>query len=110
MRAPDGRRDLVTSSKEIAHRLDKSSPSGFTRGLDACSLTTGAQAVSSPIVSTASEPRSAETSIRLKDQGKDLIERTLGSCGGNVSKTAELLGVSRGLIYRRLSGPKRSAR
>jgi len=42
---------------------------------------------------------------RLRDCDKDLIERTLTRHGRNVSKTARELGVSRGLIYRRLRDP-----
>jgi hypothetical protein len=33
---------------------------------------------------------------------RTLIESTLASCGGNVSRAARQLGVSRGLLYRRL--------
>ena len=44
----------------------------------------------------------AETRVTLRDSDKDLILRTLKECNGNVSKVAKLLGVSRGLIYRRI--------
>ena len=39
---------------------------------------------------------------RLRESDLELIQKTLQACDGNVSDTAERLGVSRGLIYRRL--------
>lgn len=44
--------------------------------------------------------RSAEGS--LHEANRVLIDRTLAACQGNVSRAARELGVSRGLIYRRL--------
>jgi transcriptional regulator of acetoin/glycerol metabolism len=38
----------------------------------------------------------------LRDNDKHLIERTVRACGGNVSKAARALGVSRGLVYRHM--------
>ncbi|HKX43789.1 MAG TPA: helix-turn-helix domain-containing protein [Burkholderiaceae bacterium] len=38
----------------------------------------------------------------LRDNDRQLIEQTVRACGGNVSKAARTLGVSRGLIYRHL--------
>lgn len=43
-----------------------------------------------------------ETRVTLRDSDMDLILRTLKECNGNVSRVARLLGVSRGLIYRRI--------
>jgi transcriptional regulator of acetoin/glycerol metabolism len=40
--------------------------------------------------------------LRLRESDLDLIQKTLQTCGGNVSTAARQLGVSRGLIYRRL--------
>jgi transcriptional regulator of acetoin/glycerol metabolism len=45
----------------------------------------------------------------LRDNDKHLIERTVHACGGNVSKAARTLGVSRGLIYRHLKQAKGAA-
>jgi sigma-54 dependent transcriptional regulator, acetoin dehydrogenase operon transcriptional activator AcoR len=39
---------------------------------------------------------------RLRESDLVLIQKTLLACGGNVSDTATRLGVSRGLVYRRL--------
>lgn len=38
----------------------------------------------------------------LGDHGRQLIDATLAECGGNISRAARQLGVSRGLLYRRL--------
>jgi transcriptional regulator of acetoin/glycerol metabolism len=40
--------------------------------------------------------------LPLRARDKDYIEQTVRACGGNVSKAAKQLDVSRGLIYRRL--------
>jgi sigma-54 dependent transcriptional regulator, acetoin dehydrogenase operon transcriptional activator AcoR len=41
-------------------------------------------------------------SSRLEDATKETMHRALAACGGNVSKAARRLGVSRGTIYRHL--------
>lgn len=38
----------------------------------------------------------------LHDADRELVQRTLRDCGGNVSQAARRLGVSRGLVYRHL--------
>lgn len=43
--------------------------------------------------------------VSLGDLGRHHIECTLRASGGNVSKAARILGVSRGLIYRHLRAP-----
>lgn len=105
MRAPDGHRDFVAgaahSSEPIQHR-PVLQPPGTDGGL-------GVNDAEFPSSPAHVEPPSADIPIKLKDLGKDFIERTLESCGGNVSKAAEILGVSRGLIYRRLRDADRSA-
>lgn len=58
-----------------------------------------------PVVDTL--PAAAENAgARLVDHSQRLIETTLAECGGNIAKAARALGVSRGMLYRRL---KRSA-
>jgi sigma-54 dependent transcriptional regulator, acetoin dehydrogenase operon transcriptional activator AcoR len=44
----------------------------------------------------------AQATPRLRESDLNLIRSTLQSCDGNVSDAAQRLGVSRGLIYRRL--------
>lgn len=58
---------------------------------------------STPAHIAATEPAIAVVGkAKLRDADLRFIESTLAACGGNVSRTARELGVSRGLIYRRL--------
>lgn len=92
MRAADGWRHLVPAAIGEAPAAtaspadDGASPSGATT-----------QAVTADV-----QEAIAPDSTSLRDADLDLIERTLDECGGNVSKAARRLRVSRGLIYRRL--------
>ena len=57
------------------------------------------------IEAAAAEPTAAAAGsapATLRDANRHLIEQTLTECKGNVSRTARCLGVSRGLLYRRL--------
>lgn len=63
--------------------------------------TTGAEAVLSA-VSSDIETAHDETHPTLLDHKQRLIETTLAACGGNIAKAARALGVSRGMLYRRL--------
>ena len=47
-------------------------------------------------------PAAALTSGTLRDSDRHLVSHTVQACGGNVSKAARSLGVSRGLVYRHL--------
>ncbi|WP_420319432.1 helix-turn-helix domain-containing protein [Hydrogenophaga intermedia] len=38
-----------------------------------------------------------------------MITETLAACGGNIARAARQLGVSRGLLYRRLRAPPEAA-
>ncbi|MGE0348222.1 helix-turn-helix domain-containing protein [Hydrogenophaga sp.] len=42
------------------------------------------------------------TQATLLDHKQRLIESTIAACGGNIAKAARALGVSRGMLYRRL--------
>jgi transcriptional regulator of acetoin/glycerol metabolism len=63
----------------------------------------------------AAPPRApADASATLDQHTREVIERTLADNAGNISRTARRLGVSRGLLYRRLrewggNGPDTSA-
>lgn len=61
----------------------------------------------SPAEAPAAAPAAAEATAqpRLRTASQQLIEQTLAACGGNVSRAARQLGVSRGLIYRHLKPP-----
>ena len=84
MRAPDGRRRLVAGASLPA--AEPAEP-------------TVAAPEPAPEPAPAADPL---TPKRLRESDRDLIETTLRACGGNVSEAAKRLGVSRGLIYRRL--------
>ncbi|HWH81966.1 MAG TPA: GAF domain-containing protein [Burkholderiaceae bacterium] len=47
-------------------------------------------------------PVGAPSVATLRDNDNHLVARTVRECGGNVSKAARRLGVSRGLVYRHL--------
>jgi transcriptional regulator of acetoin/glycerol metabolism len=133
MRAADGHRDLVPGAEGLgehvapvdAHAAETSArtiaPPGdeelaakavTASAIDAPAAAPTAQAVHA-IPAEPSPERlldAGERSLRLRECGNDLIDRTLEIHGGNVTKTAEKLGVSRGLIYRRLRGRVQAGR
>jgi transcriptional regulator of acetoin/glycerol metabolism len=89
MRSPDGRRGLVAAAHDVLPKAP------------------GAAAMDS----LAATPRAADMPAeedkrpmtpRLREADLELIQKTLQDCGGTVSHAAKRLGVSRGLIYRRL--------
>lgn len=109
---------LTRSSDAHLHRL----PSGLAVWLVAhMQSPDGAKEVFSLRLPDSNEKAAAETQplivapevapaapTRLRDSDRKLIERTLAECGGNVSKAARLLGVSRGLVYRHMNMKQRT--
>ncbi|HOY33837.1 MAG TPA: helix-turn-helix domain-containing protein [Piscinibacter sp.] len=93
MLAPDGRRGLVAHGSR-ATEVPVPSPA------------IAAHIEISPETVEAAEPPAvappAPAPKRLRESDLELIHSTLRDCGGNVSDAAQRLGVSRGLIYRRL--------
>lgn len=85
---------------------------GLPNGLRLCLLAQAEASALRPMVALgavaaeAPAPAAAEaeaaTQPRLRSASQQLIEQTLAACGGNVSRAARQLGVSRGLIYRHL--------
>jgi transcriptional regulator of acetoin/glycerol metabolism len=54
-------------------------------------------------VAALAEPANTATeTATLAQLSRHLIDQTLAACSGNVSQAARRLGVSRGLLYRRL--------
>lgn len=51
-------------------------------------------------------PAPVPSNPRLDVLNREHIDRTLAACDGNVSSTARMLGVSRGLIYRHMRGQR----
>lgn len=63
------------------------------------------EAVAPPAVETPAPAEAAHEGTpqaTLLDHKQRLIESTLAACGGNIAKAARALGVSRGMLYRRL--------
>lgn len=68
----------------------------------------GAATESAPPPSFApAQPQQAATPASLRAIDRQWIAKTLAECGGNVSRAARILGVSRGLIYRHMRGEER---
>lgn len=64
-----------------------------------------AQDTAEPEPATAAPDITPVSPTNLRESELQLVERTLAEYGGNVSKAARALGVSRGLIYRHLNRP-----
>lgn len=74
---------------------DHQSQTNAARSAAPVSAVVEAAAAAVPAPSTA-------TRATLVDHSQRLIEVTLAECGGNIAKAARALGVSRGMLYRRL--------
>jgi sigma-54 dependent transcriptional regulator, acetoin dehydrogenase operon transcriptional activator AcoR len=104
MRARDGHRGLVSASREPpALRIADSNPEARD-ALPPLSILADATASMAPLPADEVPWMAAATiaTPRLRESDLELIQKTLRDCNGNVSDAAERLGVSRGLIYRRL--------
>jgi transcriptional regulator of acetoin/glycerol metabolism len=69
----------------------------------ALQASTGADPAAAPAASTTAL---AQLPGSLRDCDRHLVAQTVQACGGNVSRAARKLGVSRGLIYRHLRQAK----
>jgi transcriptional regulator of acetoin/glycerol metabolism len=80
---------------------------GLSPALDATAQASGAAAsrIGLPDSRDAAHPADHATGATLVDHSQRLIEVTLAECGGNIAKAARALGVSRGMLYRRLKKP-----
>jgi transcriptional regulator of acetoin/glycerol metabolism len=94
---------LTRNDQPSVHRL----PNGLTVWLGACMQSNdgagplvGLGAPSTTASASSDTPSPAAPTLR--DNDRHLIRQTVQACGGNVSKAARTLGVSRGLIYRHL--------
>jgi transcriptional regulator of acetoin/glycerol metabolism len=105
MRARDGRRGLIAAPQLPAPAAAQAS-SPFRQEepavAPASTAATAHRRVDSEAPPPPPPPLPAAAMPRLRESDLDLIQRTLLACGGNVSDAAAKLGVSRGLIYRRL--------
>jgi sigma-54 dependent transcriptional regulator, acetoin dehydrogenase operon transcriptional activator AcoR len=108
MRARDGRRGLVPGARPPAVApADK--PALVAHEEPAATPAPASVAMVNPRVTVGDSPEDSTVATpRLRESDLDLIQRTLLACGGNVSDAAARLGVSRGLIYRRLRAANRT--
>lgn len=103
MRAPDGRRRLFTGAPLLRDDPPPAPAAAAAPSPESVPAPTAPPAQPAEDGGSASVVASGgATTPRLRESDLDLIRRTLQACGGNVSDTAARLGVSRGLIYRRL--------
>lgn len=104
MRAPDGQRGLVSlwPAPPQVHAVQAMPEAWPAEGRPRVSAEPAVPEAPAP------NPAGGSGSPRLRDAGLGLIQSTLQVCGGNVSAAAAQLGVSRGLIYRRLRGASAS--
>ena len=100
MRSPDGHRGLVAAVHPRDARAASAVPDMRPVALGAAPIEVLGSTPSA--ADTTSEKATSPTTPRLRESDLDLIQKTLRACGGNVSHAAKRLGVSRGLIYRRL--------
>jgi transcriptional regulator of acetoin/glycerol metabolism len=111
MRAHDGRENLhAVSSSACAFQCLESPTGECPEDASGKACHAGAVAAAStlqaqdavPTHSAATVLSSVHNTITLRDTDRDVIQRTVDECGGNIAKAAKKLQVSRGLIYRRL--------
>lgn len=118
MKVQDGHRDLVLgvdagrldldAANSRTHTASSNTPTGMTPAVRIHLEAVHSESGDSLEPMHAPEQQApSQRSPRLQDCGKDLIEQTLAACEGNLTRAAEILGVSRGLIYRRLGRPAR---
>lgn len=74
------------------------------RATPAETLTDADESLLPPLAAVQAPAPAASAPARLLDRNRELILSTLSQCGGNISLAAQRLGVSRGRIYRQLSG------
>jgi DNA-binding NtrC family response regulator len=77
---------------QVAQSAPVSAPEQEASALSTTSARTSARSLSRPTAQT------------LRDNDRRVVEQTVRECGGNISKAARMLGVSRGLVYRHLKG------
>ncbi|MBI5259436.1 MAG: Fis family transcriptional regulator [Burkholderiales bacterium] len=111
MRAPDGHRGFVSVPRPL---VAPPAADPVREVQDAQKVSVASVCVDDEVASAApapahkSEVPASATTPRLRESDLELIQKILRACGGNVSDAAERLGVSRGLIYRRLRAAGRA--
>lgn len=104
MRARDGHRGLVPGSR-MRVKTSVAIPNRETHTADPAPVTSqdaGDPAITRQAAEALLRDPAPVATPRLRESDLELIQRTLHACEGNVTDAAARLGVSRGLIYRRL--------
>lgn len=104
MRAPDGRRGLVPGARPSAMPIPDSTPAIRHDAPPQAPVASDVdiRGDSSASAEVPSKSPAGHAPQRLRESDLEVIERTIQACKGNMSAAAKRLGVSRGLIYRRL--------
>jgi sigma-54 dependent transcriptional regulator, acetoin dehydrogenase operon transcriptional activator AcoR len=104
--AHQGRTQVHRVTSGLSLWMQAQLPNGVAARRVTVSAASAIEASPPPAVSVeavAVEPtRDALPTQTLEDTSRALIERTIAECRGNLSSAARRLGVSRGLLYRRL--------
>jgi len=113
MRAADGRRGLVAVAQPPTERPSDPATATAATALGPQSAQGASSAPDTVAEASAVNDQPAPPAKalpRLRESDLVLIQHTLQACGGNVSDAAARLGVSRGLIYRRLRAAQHEGR
>ncbi len=107
MRARDGLRYFVAMPPVADRPSVAAAPAAPAEPRESSTSTTGAVDEAFAFDATRDDPGERPASAQVapatfRDSHRQLIERTIQACGGNVSDAARRLGVSRGLVYRHL--------
>jgi sigma-54 dependent transcriptional regulator, acetoin dehydrogenase operon transcriptional activator AcoR len=103
--AHEGRTQIHRVTSGLSLWMQAQLPNGVAARQVAVSAAPALAASPPPALSAAvaaPPPRGALPAQTLEDTSRALIERTIAECHGNLSSAARRLGVSRGLLYRRL--------
>jgi transcriptional regulator of acetoin/glycerol metabolism len=99
----------LSQLRELAHcgqARPQILPTGLTLWMEACLDERAQPDQSEPagceMLEMPAPPLVVDGPISLGEANRGLIEQTLAQCEGNISRAARMLGVSRGLLYRRL--------
>jgi DNA-binding NtrC family response regulator len=88
--------------RELSHAVERAVLMASGAQVQADDLGLGALTLSTPAPATAATTGTASGSATLEQAEQAMIRNALDQCQGNIQKTAEMLGLSRAAVYRRL--------